>query len=1028
MSKRRHPLTLRIFLWFWIGIATLFLFFVLFLFFLPDALIRRQIEIQSKAVGWPMECKRVYFRPFGIFEFRGVNVSFQPDSACPPVSFLQIDRLQIQARIWPLLFRKISVASIEIENPRVSWTPDLSQKIRSASSRKPMRKPKARFFAFSLDTLALRNFTLRIEFPSEKAFRKVEWNGLCLRLSRFSFTPQTDVRGVISLFTKESTLRLDSKWGRKEFFPTLALDFFSHKQGKWKMAFEHALLAPSERKKRIMALRFNAHGEKAFGQGTLDSAEFFVGSQRALRASGRFVFQAPLVEFQMHSFPVALGSLISALVEILPDSIFKSIQWDGEIRLCSGSIQRKENQFSLDLHSQWKGVTLQGLALLQVKGFEGEIDILKNPGQGPVRLTGNIVVPSMAFATLPEIKNTKFTWALDLENGFSSHSGKISGTVENFGEGKGQIKATWNAQDFTQTKNLNGQARLDISGIELATLSPRTKSIAGKVHGHAEFQIQGGRKGKCAISFSLPKLVFLSKEKQDSLPPLDFRASLKCIAKENFVKWIVEDSKFWIGKGISGRVNGEIFPQKRVALFRLEQGLLDNPFLVSHLPFSFLESFEGIQAFGKETLEMELHVKPKGMEIDGHFSIENGGLELPSQGIRFQEIQGVMDFRGNEKQLTGNGTLILGNALFPHIRPDPFLKNQCKFAWKWIFPDRFEISQAQIALPSMAMEGRLEGKVEHISTLPIFSAQMAFRFSSFDTIHVTPSFSLLGNLEAKTEIHPMNLEKGYLQFQGQVVVDSLHVNIAPFLEIQNIFGKIPFSFNFDPIPKKWISPSVSLKYPLRTYPVQKSWFTSFSPNLSTLTIEKIKWKDYSLDHIQMDMDFSQNILDIPRFRLELLGGNVAGAVRLGMREKVPLWDIQADFGQINSATLVHGLKPGEETELNASMHFQGQGFNPQTDFDVNGALHITQIGSAFTSTLLEALDPKGADRNIRLTRRLLSMGSKPKRFSFEIRHGYVYPWLELDQPWYSPLPIPEKIQYGRLPLAFFLRAPGLRKP
>ena len=103
------------------------------------------------------------------------------------------------------------------------------------------------------------------------------------------------------------------------------------------------------------------------------------------------------------------------------------------------------------------------------------------------------------------------------------------------------------------------------------------------------------------------------------------------------------------------------------------------------------------------------------------------------------------------------------------------------------------------------------------------------------------------------------------------------------------------------------------------------------------------------------------------------------------------------------------------------MAFQGRGLDPTQGINVEGFFHITKIGPNFASTLLQGMDPKGADRSIRMTRRFLNSGWKPRLFSFELRHGYVYPSLILAQPWFSPVRLPERLEYGRLPLEFFLQ-------
>ena len=89
---------------------------------------------------------------------------------------------------------------------------------------------------------------------------------------------------------------------------------------------------------------------------------------------------------------------------------------------------------------------------------------------------------------------------------------------------------------------------------------------------------------------------------------------------------------------------------------------------------------------------------------------------------------------------------------------------------------------------------------------------------------------------------------------------------------------------------------------------------------------------------------------------------------------------------------------------------------------MSGVFDITKIGPEFADLLLKGMDPKGEDASIRQTRLLLKIGAKPELFSFELRHGLVYPSLSLTKPWFSP--IPKKWEYGRLPLGFLMKRFG----
>ena len=159
--------------------------------------------------------------------------------------------------------------------------------------------------------------------------------------------------------------------------------------------------------------------------------------------------------------------------------------------------------------------------------------------------------------------------------------------------------------------------------------------------------------------------------------------------------------------------------------------------------------------------------------------------------------------------------------------------------------------------------------------------------------------------------------------------------------------------------------------------------------------------------------------------MQVLDGNVGGSLTIDLNSgklNDISYSMRANASRINSAALTNTRsQDSEETELNVSFAFQGKGVDIDQDIDLDGYFHLTQMGPKFAGTLLEFMDPQGTDRSIQLTRKLLKTGWKPKLFSFELRHGYVYPVLSLSQPWFSPIRIPGTLKYGRLPLEFFIK-------
>ena len=108
--------------------------------------------------------------------------------------------------------------------------------------------------------------------------------------------------------------------------------------------------------------------------------------------------------------------------------------------------------------------------------------------------------------------------------------------------------------------------------------------------------------------------------------------------------------------------------------------------------------------------------------------------------------------------------------------------------------------------------------------------------------------------------------------------------------------------------------------------------------------------------------------------------------------------------------------------ITAHTELSGRGFDITREIDLDGYFYITEIQSKVADNLLRSLDPEGKDSGIRATRLLINRGFKPELFSFEIRHGYSYPSVSFDQPWYVPVKLSGGgIELGRIPIAFFLQ-------
>jgi hypothetical protein len=245
----------------------------------------------------------------------------------------------------------------------------------------------------------------------------------------------------------------------------------------------------------------------------------------------------------------------------------------------------------------------------------------------------------------------------------------------------------------------------------------------------------------------------------------------------------------------------------------------------------------------------------------------------------------------------------------------------------------------------------------------------------------------------------------------------------PFFSVYNITAAIPFDVRIDQTQMQILQDSGFKPPSWIEFESQRQLYQNLFSASKNMHIQRVEASGYTISDIMMDIDIRNGFIWIPSLQMRVLDGNLGGGLMINLGQGQPeniSYSIQAQASRINASALLAEGKGAEEAELNATLAFNGKGIDLAQGIDLDGYFYITQIGPKFASTLLKGMDPEGSDRSIRLTRRLLDMGWKPKLFSFELRHGYVYPALSLSQPWFSPIRLPGQLEYGRIPIAFFL--------
>ena len=142
------------------------------------------------------------------------------------------------------------------------------------------------------------------------------------------------------------------------------------------------------------------------------------------------------------------------------------------------------------------------------------------------------------------------------------------------------------------------------------------------------------------------------------------------------------------------------------------------------------------------------------------------------------------------------------------------------------------------------------------------------------------------------------------------------------------------------------------------------------------------------------------------------------------------YDFRLETASLDFNQLIYGMGPFEtRASFTADAAFGGQGIIASgEDYSIEGNLHISEMGKGVIDRVLDVIDPENENPAVAQTRSLLhkkilgimDASYRPTRFSFEIRHGSVYPSLYMDQPFFADviplLRVPMPVKYGRIPL------------
>ncbi len=1030
--------------------AAVTLMVIAFWLFFPVGRILSFIESQSRTAGWPVEIRSLAWRTPGRLDFRDVRVSVQTGPEAEAVRFLELERLFVRFRIAPLLRRELSISEIRVENPDLALSDSFMTALRELAVKpsEPKQPPKTLPLGIGIRHLELHDFSFSAVIPGSPSLSGIDLEGLNLEADNLWVPPEAgqsvdNVHGNIRLFAKNARLSVVAAHGRFLFRPEADMRFRWAGKGRWTFGGKAELLDAGADSGHVAGILFRIKGKGIAEEILLDSCDVTAVSRILVQAKGLFSMpdSVPSVDFTLSGRPFPLESLKPVLLRYLPDTLSKAlrpVEIRGTLDLGVGNVKGALDNIRFSIAPGIRGLTMSSpLPPIKLENGEASLRFSGNASTEGLRraeASGSLRIPRFRYAINDSISVTADESSLDLmailDNKGMPTAGTLTGSVQKLFGGSVNLDATWAAKELGNATpdSLSVVGSVRLADADLSGLPAAPPGLSGLFDAGIEVKPSAGRLFHVSLYASAPSVRYPYGGKTETLKPVRLDADMVWRPENAFRKWVLEKTDFRALDCITAGLFGEIDPSRAGFSFTLKDAMIRNAALPGFLPDTLAEILEGITAFGAERLNASIRTAPGGdpnaVEIRGSLTVEDAGMLLPLQFIRVSGLDGRVDFSGSSSRLEGSGSLTAGDLTLSRMRPEPITGSTAAFGFSFDAPDRLSVRDLSLSVPDLALQAKAGLDATLDGAFPGLKGRADFVFSSTDSVRFAPLLLVLGDASGGCSINTDDSNPRRLTLSGELVSDSLAVFSPPLVEVLGIRGRIPFEFEADPLKARLLVPARKTVFPPMAYETDRGLFKRLFPGISEISIASVRAADYRIEDIRLDVSAGQGMIQVPRFSARLLGGNLAGSLRLDLNNGRPesmTYAVRATAARINSAALLKTDRVGEKSELDACLDFTGRGLGPDSLSNAVGALNITRIGPQFTDLLLQGLDPQGTDASIRMTRRLLNLWYKPRVFSFELRHGFVYPSLYIEKPWFVPLNMTDRIIYGRLSVEFMMQ-------
>mgnify|MGYP005831036855 CR=1 FL=1 len=1029
----------------------------------------------ERTLGWQVAVGEVDFHLFRGITLRDVSIATPPgaDSTALPLRSGTIERFVLGYRLLPLLQRRLEITEITLVKPQL----DLVLLARSplpTATRDTSRTGLTIPVTLALHRLEIRQLACTVGIVTDTprldfALQGLNFVASGLRLPRGKGQPWEEATGTIALTCTNAPAFFRQRGAGVvsplEVSGRLNLELAAEAQTLADL--KATLLVGAQRLRLVLPakpltearfvpqgelpgveLRASLQADVLSGDYSLDKLSIALARQELLLCRGRLsgLSKSPRVEVELLEGRIFLGRLLAAIRPALSDSTFAALLPTH----LSGTLSLAGTKIEGVVPSSATGMELSATAVVDLRDLSfslpGGVEVagVSLAGQGTAELDSlgvreGDVTASMsidgaeyrAYTTPMAAAGGKLNLSVRARDRMRElHTDALVKISRALG---GELAGAIQLSIGPSASAWLGRVDLNIGRLPLAALT--SGKVTGRVSSYLAATVGGLNNIGLKIDVEADSLAMAVEGHRYSLPPLASRSVGKLRTDSRFALFAVDSLSLQFADVLSAKLAGKFSPRDQRFALQLRELTLHHRALPALLPLELQGQLGEIALAGathvRAAASGNLVPARSELKVQGKFS-SRVDADVPLLGLSL--AGGHVTGQAEVTPSLGKATLDLAvTALsFAQLPMAPITDASAHFEAEMPEFRRVVLPRGALRLPSLATRAELTGSMVPKPTGPLVSATVRLDLQASDTVRVTDTVRLLGEVEAKVDFL---MQDSVASLGGKLFVPELAVYLPANSALRGIRAEIPFSQAVDLRRMKMAtSPSEHYAYsgPGGLYPeLFAPHLLASIPEQGWLSIDRLYFAGYGADNLRMRLFVGGGKLIVPSLLVDLYEGNFGGslAVEMGDLELAHVrYRIEGHLSGVNSALLAARRRQSlEKGVVNANFTFVGAGLDVRKSIELEGSFRITEIGPKVADNLLQSLDPHGVDAGIRSARFLINHGFKPRLMTFDLRHGHLYPSITLSQPWYFPLRISGsgrqegKVELARIPVAFFLQ-------